>query len=260
MFYAVMEESGIFRKVVDSIKDIVNQVNLEANESGLFIQAMDPAHVSLVSLSLNEGGFKEYRCDKAMSLGINLTDLSKVLKMASNDDKLTLKADSNTSYLTLIFENLKSGKEFEIQLNLLSLESENLGVPDTEYPTSITMSSNEFFKLCKEITQIAEVMNIEMSDSKKVLFSYSGKSGKGKLTLKQTTGDSDQQSVNLKCDENVNCKYGLQYLNIFSKAATLADVVEINLSNSFPMMLNLSIGDKGSIKFYLAPKMEEDDK
>lgn len=259
MFNAVMEEASIFRKVIDSIKDIVNQVNLEANESGLFIQAMDSAHVSLVSLTLNEGGFKEYRCDKPIALGINLTDLSKVLKMANNDDKLTLKADSNTSYLTIIFENSKTGKEFEIQLNLLSLESENLGIPDTEYPTSINMSSSEFFKLCKEITSVAEVVNIEMTDNKKVLFSYSGKSGKGKLTLRQTTSDSDQDSVVLKCEESVNCKYGLQYLNIFSKASTLADKVEISLSSSFPMMIHLVIEDKGSIKFYLAPKMEEDE-
>jgi proliferating cell nuclear antigen len=66
---------------------------------------MDSAHVSLVALQLNEGGFEEYRCDKPITLGINLTDFSKILKMALSDDVLTLKADEENSYLQITFNN-----------------------------------------------------------------------------------------------------------------------------------------------------------
>lgn len=66
---------------------------------------MDSAHVSLVALQLNEGGFDKYRCDKAITLGINLVDFSKILKMALTDDVLTLKADEDHSYLNILFEN-----------------------------------------------------------------------------------------------------------------------------------------------------------
>lgn len=60
---------------------------------------MDSAHVSLVSLKKNEGGFEEYRCDKDITLGLNLIDLSKILKMGKVDDKLTLKAEEGNSFL-----------------------------------------------------------------------------------------------------------------------------------------------------------------
>lgn len=66
---------------------------------------MDSAHVSLVSLQLNESGFEQYRCDKAITLGINLTDFSKILKMAQADDVVTLKADDENSFLHIIFDN-----------------------------------------------------------------------------------------------------------------------------------------------------------
>jgi proliferating cell nuclear antigen len=66
---------------------------------------MDSAHVSLVSLQLNESGFEQFRCDKALTLGINLTDFSKILKMAQNDDIIILKADDENSFLNIIFEN-----------------------------------------------------------------------------------------------------------------------------------------------------------
>ncbi len=74
---------------------------------------MDSAHVSLVSLQLDYNGFEEYRCDKPMTLGINLQDFSKILKMAQNNDVLTLKAEEENAYLNILFEN--KGKSLIIQ-------------------------------------------------------------------------------------------------------------------------------------------------
>ena len=53
---------------------------------------MDTSHVSLVSLLLRAEGFEHYRCDRNLSLGINLESFSKILKCSSNDDAITLKA------------------------------------------------------------------------------------------------------------------------------------------------------------------------
>ena len=66
---------------------------------------MDSAHVSLVALQLNETGFEEYRCDKSVTLGLNLNDFSKILKMAQNDDIVTLKLEEESSFLSIVFEN-----------------------------------------------------------------------------------------------------------------------------------------------------------
>ena len=67
---------------------------------------MDPSHVALVSLTLKEQGFAEYRSDSVITLGINIQHLSKLLKLSDNDDMLTLKAEeADPSFLTLIFED-----------------------------------------------------------------------------------------------------------------------------------------------------------
>lgn len=105
MFKATLSQVVTLKKIVDSLKDLVTEVNLEASSTGLSLQAMDGAHVSLVSLQLNESGFEEYRCDKNITLGLNLGDLSKILKMASNDDLVELSANSETSYLTISYHN-----------------------------------------------------------------------------------------------------------------------------------------------------------
>ena len=53
----------------------------------------DSSHVSLVALLLRADGFDHYRCDRNISLGINLGNMGKVLKCCNNDDIVTLKSD-----------------------------------------------------------------------------------------------------------------------------------------------------------------------
>jgi len=42
----------------------------------------------------------------------------------------------------------------------MSLDSEQLGVPDTEYSSVVSMPSAEFTKICKELSQINEASKI----------------------------------------------------------------------------------------------------
>jgi proliferating cell nuclear antigen len=47
---------------------------------------MDSSHVALVALSLASHGFVHYRADRSMTLGVSITNLAKVLKLAGNED------------------------------------------------------------------------------------------------------------------------------------------------------------------------------
>eukprot|EP00957_Ditylum_brightwellii_P068165 5174115-Ditylum_brightwellii.AAC.1 len=61
------------------------------------MQAMDSSHVALIALKLEDKAFDEdsYRCDRAMTLGMNLVSVSKMLKCANNEDIITMKAEDN---------------------------------------------------------------------------------------------------------------------------------------------------------------------
>jgi proliferating cell nuclear antigen len=79
---------------------------------------MDTSHVSLVSLIMRDDGFEHCRCYRSISLGINLTLITKVLKCANNDDSVTLKSEDNGDQLTLVFESPNQDRisDFEIKL------------------------------------------------------------------------------------------------------------------------------------------------
>merc|ERR1719453_2315051 len=163
MFEATLAEAIILKKIIDSIKDLVTDVNIDATPSGMSIQAMDSSHVALVSLTLGGNGFESYRADRPMTLGVSISNLAKVLKLAGNEDRIILRAEEDATALNIIFDNKRQEKRTEFTLNLITLDSEHLGIPDTSYTSEITMNSFDFTKLCRELHQLSETVTIEAS-------------------------------------------------------------------------------------------------
>ena len=58
MFEEKLKEGHILKRIVEAIKDLVNEINLDVTPSGISLQAMDTSHVALVSLSLSSEGFE----------------------------------------------------------------------------------------------------------------------------------------------------------------------------------------------------------
>ena len=56
---AVLECGDIFKKVIDGIKELVSEGNVDCSDSGMSLQGMDSSHVALVSFLLRPGGFAE---------------------------------------------------------------------------------------------------------------------------------------------------------------------------------------------------------
>ena len=106
MFQAKLSEGILLKKLIESIKDLVTDINLEITATGISLQAMDSSHVALVTLNLSSEGFEEYRCDKQMTLGVSVQNLSKIMKCGGNDDTITLSAEDEPSALNIKFENL----------------------------------------------------------------------------------------------------------------------------------------------------------
>lgn len=108
MFEARLVNGIIFKQIIESIKDLVTDGNVECSEEELSLQCMDSSHVSLVAMSLNSSAFDHFRCDRTLSLGFNSKNMSSILKMMGKDDTLIMKAEDNGDTLTMMFENPKT--------------------------------------------------------------------------------------------------------------------------------------------------------
>ena len=53
--------------------------------------------------------------------------------------------------------------------------------------------------------------------------------------------------------------FALRYLNIFNTAATLSPQVTLKLTADTPIVVEYKIADCGHVRFYLAPKIDDED-
>lgn len=259
MFEARLKQGSILKKLLESIKDLVTEANFDCSSAGMSLQAMDSSHVSLVALFLRKEGFELYRADRNISLGINLQNMAKILKCSGTDDVITLKAEDNGDQVEFMFESPKQTRNSHFQLKLMDIDSEHLGIPDTEYKCIVKMPSAEFKRICSEITVIGDTVKISASKDG-VKFSVAGDMGTGSITCKQNAAvDDEKDAVQIKLEEEVSLTFALRYLNSFAKATPLSTMVSLKMSPDVPLVVEYAIEDIGHIRYYLAPKIEEEE-
>jgi proliferating cell nuclear antigen len=60
-------------------------------------------------------------------------------------------------------------------------------------------------------------------------------------------------------NEPVQLTFALRYLNFFTKATPLSSTVTLSMSADVPLVVEYKIADMGHLKYYLAPKIEDEE-
>jgi proliferating cell nuclear antigen len=92
-----------------------------------------------------------------------------------------------------------------------------------------------------------------------VRFSASGDLGTGSISLKNhAVIEKEEESVVVDMREPVDLKFALRYLNLFTKATPLGPTVTLSMLPDTPIVVEYPIADMGYIRYYLAPKIDEE--
>ncbi|XP_062092548.1 proliferating cell nuclear antigen-like [Humulus lupulus] len=222
-------QGGLLKKVLESLKDLINDANFDCSASGFSLQAMDSSHVALVALLRSEG-FEHYRCDRNLSMGMNLNNMAKMLKCAGNDDIVTIKADDASDSVTFMFESPNQDKIADFEMKLMDIDSEHLGIPEAEFQAIVRMPSAEFARICKDLSTIGDTVVISVT--KGVKFSTRGDIGTANIVCRQNASiDKPEEATIIEMEEPVSLTFALRYMNSFTKATPLANQVTISLSS-----------------------------
>lgn len=146
----------------------------------------------------------------------------------------------------------------DFELKLMDIDSEHLGIPDTEYAATVKMPSAEFQRICRDLSSIGDTVTISVSKDG-VKFSTTGDIGQANITCRQNTSvDKEEQTV-IELQEPVTLTFALRYLNSFTKATPLAPTVQLQMSKELPVVVQYLIADMGYVRYYLAPKIEDEE-
>ncbi|ELA41349.1 proliferating cell nuclear antigen (pcna) [Vittaforma corneae ATCC 50505] len=244
------ERLNAFRKVIESLADIVDKMEIKCSDSGLDIQVMDSMHVALADVHFSRETFTSYRCDRDVQLGIPIKHFLTVLRGIALEEKSLLRFSCEDEPQALKIEHILPNSQFEFDITLYQIGTESYSVPELEFDTKVRMPSEQFRNISRLIGSFGEYINFECED-KRLVVKQNGDLIKNNMSLKP-----NEETVFIDATAPVNLEIAMKYVNIVNKVSTLSSEVRVNLGNSTPVFFEVDIGSIGYIKFYIAPKAQ----
>ena len=246
-------QASAFRILIEALKEILVDANLECDETGIKMMAMDSSHTVLVHLKLHADKFEFYKCTEKKNLGINMINFFRIIKTMNNSDTLTLFLDKdNDSLLGIKIENSDKNTTSTFNLNLMDLNIEEFSIPPASFESVITMPSVDFQKIIRDMHNYADLIDIK-SVQDHLIFSCKGDFCSQETIIGETTeGMSFVQ--NQKPDQIIQGEFALKHLVLFGKCTNLCNTIQMFLKNDYPLIIKYMVASLGEIKLCLAPK------
>ena len=246
-------QAGAIRTLSEALKEVLTDVNIHFDKTGLKIMSMDGSKVALVHLKLDADQFEDFHCADNTTIGVNVLSLFKLLKTIGNTDIVSLYIEkADTHKLGIRIENKEKSIVSNSKLKLLDLNEDLISIPDVEFDSVITMPCTDFQKYCRDLSTISDIVTI---------------TSKGNMFKMYANGDFAEQCIDIgetsnglvisKKEAEVTGEFPLKYLNLFCKASGLCPNIELYLKAKYPLILVFSCASIGKLSFALAPKIKE---
>lgn len=275
------ENTNPFKLLIEVLKEILMEANIEirgntqktlgTDDSYFKIRAVDPTVTVYIYLKLDGKAFNMFECktkdNKPVTIGVNLTCFHKLIKSMDKDDCLTLYMDNdNMNCLNIEIDSSRHNKKTTYDLKLLELGRDDTNLPNMKFDAVIIINSVEFHKLCKEMSAIADLVEITCYE-KRIEFSCKGDYANRKTTFCTASSEDinkDIETVNIKFDDNYkkNVKvvqgiYELKHLALFAKCAQLCETIKIHMKVNKPLVIAYSVASLGRVLLCLSPVNDE---
>ena len=138
-------------------------------------------------------------------------------------------------------------------LNLLDLNNEQFDIPEVQFNSVITLPSNDFQKLMRDMNNLADFVEIKNVDNKFIL------TCSGDFCSQETVlSDNDLVNINNKNHSDIiQGIFNLKYLVLFTKCTNLSNNVELYLKNNYPLIIRYNVASLGSLKLCLSPQSDD---
>jgi proliferating cell nuclear antigen len=246
MFLKTVQATS-FRNIFEVLKDIINDINIYFDSTGIRISTLDTARVSLVHMVLGAENFEEYSCPTEIIAGLNIGNTYKLLKSITNNDTLSISING-PEFMDIVIHNYSKKSMSKFSLKLLDIDEEVLDIPDITMDMVTTLPSVDFQRICRDMGNLSNDIKIRRHEN---LITFS------------CCGDFANQETQVTCTESVSSEmsniFSLRYINLFTKATGMSSSVQLLQSSGnieMPIILRYTVANLGDIKFFLAPKTD----
>lgn len=248
-------KADIFTGIFQNMKTFTEHIAILFKDTGIYLQTMDSARVSIVELSLPATWFDKYTHTVDISIGISSNILYKILNARTVPQNIQIVYDSGSNDTLSVHFTSEDKKTFDkhFEVPLIDLEMEYMEIPPIDYVAEFTVPSGVFSGLINQLKMFGDSMDITCSEEKIILFSNSVDSGKMSVEI----NIDDLTSFSINEGEELNLSFSLNFLHNICSFNKLAKEMDIKLCNQYPLCIIYDLSNEGFMKFYLAPKIDD---
>ncbi len=236
-----IENPKMLSDAISIVSEIVTEVRIKLLEDGMSIIAVDPANVAMVIFKFPKESFSQYEAGGEV-WGVNLDDLKRILKRASNSSSVVFEQEENKLKIS-IFDKIKR----VFNMSLIEVDAEDKGEPDLSFKSDVEINSTEFSQAIEDCKVVADSCSLVCGEGFFII------EGLGSLNSARAEFSGDEAKIS----GLAKSRYSLEYLSKFVKASKVANDVRIRYSDDYPLRLDFA-GEKLGIGFVLAPRVEND--
>ena len=154
-----------------------------------------------------------------------------------------------------IYNEIKNSQTV-YKLNLLDISEEDITIPPAEFDTELTLPSNEFQKIIRDMINIGTLTEIK-SIGTTLEFKCDGDYATQTTTLGET--QNCLQFKHNNSEDTIQGVFSLKYLSLFTKCTNLCNQIQLYIKNDYPLIIQYTVASLGIIKLCLAPNIENDE-
>lgn len=258
LFEMMTIHSDMIRILFETLKEILQDVNIYVDSDGLKIGALEPTKVAFVRLKLNSEDIKNdgghFYCEKKLTLGVNLTNFFKIIKMVTKDDTISFFIErGDEHHLGIKIENRSKNLSTVVKYKLYDLPMSQVNAIDLEFTTEISISSSDFTKHVRDMSHISHNMEIK-SVGDQLVFSCDGDWASQETVI----GETDHLEFIKQTSEVIQGRFSLRFLQLFTKATNLCIRNKLLMKNQSPMLIEYPVPNLGTLSFLLSQQVEQD--
>lgn len=242
----VIQDAPALKSAIDSVVCLVEEGQFEVKKDGLYLKAMDPSQISMVSFTMPKEAFVEYSVAEETKIGVDISQLANVLARGKKGERAELSIEEGR--LVIRFFGEKHKRTFKVPL--IETGERVQKEPKIEFSNFAMVKADAIKETLKDAKLISSHVRLQVSPEQFIV-DVRGEGGDVKAEF-----DKDSEEVaDINTKNGARATFPLQYLEDMVRATSSNSVVKVNLETDRPLKLEYGV-EGAKVVYYLAPRIE----
>ena len=244
-------EGHILKYVVEVLQNNFKVIYFDVDVSGMNVRNIDDNQNIMLDVTLDGSRFVSFHCKSKITIGVHNDHMFKIIKNIKKQDSVTLVVLEDEPGMLRIDIERDSVCFCTSKLPLQTVQLRNIELPpSTQYVHVNNLSSRDFFKIIKEVSTIAD--KVQVTTTANCIDILSDNSGMFSKTFSIGTGTAGGTVVNDdSVIDKVTSTFYVQEFQKFAKIAMMSSMFTVKTGSTVPLCFEANIGQIGTLKAYI---------